>query len=83
MGRYIIRRLLQAIPLLLIISAILFLLTNAMGDPLASFGGRRRIRSSDRVRLTRQLGLDKPVTMQYVVWLIGNDQDDHLSDYHQ
>ena len=73
MGRYIIRRLLQAIPLLLIISAILFLLTNAMGDPLASFGGRRRIRSSDRVRLTRQLGLDKPVTMQYVVWLIGND----------
>ena len=73
MGRYIIRRLLQAIPLLLIISAILFVLTNAMGDPLASFGGRRRIRSSDRERLTRQLGLDKPITVQYAVWLIGND----------
>ena len=73
MGRYVIRRLLQAIPLLLIISAILFALTNAMGDPLASFGGRRRIRSSDRERLTRRLGLDKPVTVQYAVWLIGND----------
>ncbi len=73
MGRYIIRRLLQAIPLLLIISTILFLLMNAMGDPLASFGGRRRIRSSDRERLTRQLGLDKPIAVQYAVWLIGND----------
>lgn len=73
MTRYIIRRLLQAIPLLIIISAIIFLLINAMGDPLASFGGRRRIRSQDRERLTRQLGLDKPVLVQYVVWLIGND----------
>jgi peptide/nickel transport system permease protein len=73
MARYIIRRLLQAIPLLLLISVILFLLTNAMGDPLASFGGRKRIRSSDRERLTRRLGLDKPITVQYAVWLIGND----------
>jgi peptide/nickel transport system permease protein len=44
-----------------------------MGDPLASFGGRRRIKSSDRERLTRQLGLDKPVIVQYAIWLIGND----------
>lgn len=73
MGRYIIRRLLQAIPLLVIISVVLFVLMNAMGDPLASFGGRRRVRSSDRERLTRQLGLDKPVAVQYAVWLIGND----------
>ena len=73
MTRYIIRRLLQAIPLLLIISAGIFVLVNEMGDPLASFGGRRRIRSSDRERLTRQLGLDKPVLVQYVIWLAGND----------
>ncbi|MEJ2732543.1 MAG: hypothetical protein P8189_03055, partial [Anaerolineae bacterium] len=69
MSRYIIRRLLQAIPLLIIVSVLIFLLANAMGDPLASFGGRRRIRSSDRERLTRQLGLDKPLPVQYVVWL--------------
>jgi len=73
MTRYIIRRLLQAIPLLIIISAIIFLLINEMGDPLASFGGRRRILSQDRERLTRQLGLDKPILVQYVVWLFGND----------
>lgn len=80
MSRYIIRRLLQSIPLLFIISVIIFLLANAMGDPLASFGGRRRIRSSDRERLTRQLGLDKPLAVQYVVWLIGNDWMDIDSD---
>jgi len=64
---------LQAIPLLLIISVILFVLTNEMGDPLASFGGRRRIRSDDRERLTRKLGLDKPILVQYAIWLVGND----------
>lgn len=73
MTRYIIRRLLQAIPLLLVISAVLFILMNAMGDPLASFGGRRRIRSQDRARLTRKLGLDKPIPVQFAIWLVGND----------
>ncbi len=73
MSKYVIRRLLQAIPLLLIISFFLFVLANAMGDPLASFGGRRRIRSQDRERLTRQLGLDQPIAVQYVIWLVGND----------
>lgn len=74
MGQYIIRRLLQAIPLLLILSAILFFLTSQMGDPLAMFGGRRgTLRAEDRRRLTRQLGLDQPFYVQYIVWLVGND----------
>ena len=73
MTRYIVRRLLQAIPLLFLISLIVFALAHAMGDPLASFGGRRRVRSSDRERLTHLLGLDKPIWIQYIVWLAGND----------
>jgi peptide/nickel transport system permease protein len=73
MSRYIIRRLLQAIPLLLIISVVLFVLMQNMGDPLATMGGRRPTRKEDRERLTRQLGLDKPVLVQYLYWLIGND----------
>jgi len=74
MGLYIARRLLQAIPLLFIISVIVFILTSEMGDPLAAFGGgRRSLRSEDRERLTRQLGLDKPVWFQYIVWVAGND----------
>lgn len=73
MGRYIVRRLLQAIPLLFIISAILFVLSVKMGDPLATFGGRTVLKSADRARLTRQLGLDQPLYIQYAVWLVGND----------
>lgn len=73
MTRYIIRRLLQAIPLLLIISIVLFVLMQNMGDPIATMGGRRATRPEDRARLTRQLGLDKPGYMQYLYWLVGND----------
>jgi peptide/nickel transport system permease protein len=73
MTRYIIRRLLQAIPLLFIISVILFVLMQNMGDPLATMGGRTVTRSADRERLSRQLGLDKPIYVQYLYWLIGND----------
>jgi peptide/nickel transport system permease protein len=73
MTRYIIRRILQAIPLLLFISIILFALLQNMGDPLATMGGRRPTRAADRERLTRQLGLDQPMHMQYLFWLVGND----------
>ena len=73
MTRYIVRRLLQAIPLLLLISVILFTLMQTMSDPLATMGGRTITRSADRERLTRQLGLDKPIYVQYLYWLIGND----------
>jgi peptide/nickel transport system permease protein len=71
--RYIVRRILQAIPLLFIISVVLFVLLRNMGDPLATLGGRSITRSSDRERLARQLGLDKPIWLQYVYWLVGND----------
>ena len=73
MSRYIIRRILQAIPLLLIISVLLFTLMINTGDPLATMGGRRATRPEDRERLSRQLGLDQPIYKQYLFWLFGND----------
>jgi peptide/nickel transport system permease protein len=73
MTRYILRRLLQALPLLFIISLVLFVMMQNMGDPLATMGGRSVTRSADRERLARQLGLDKPVIVQYLYWLVGND----------
>jgi peptide/nickel transport system permease protein len=73
MTKYIFRRFLQAIPLLFIISLVLFFLMRNMGDPIAAMAGRSVTRSADRARLTRQLGLDKPVYMQYIYWLVGND----------
>ncbi|MBU0511568.1 MAG: ABC transporter permease [Chloroflexi bacterium] len=73
MSRYIIRRILQAIPLLFIISLMLFVLMINTGDPLATMGGRRVSRPEDRERLARQLGLDQPMYKQYLYWLVGND----------
>ena len=72
MTSYIIRRFLQGIPLLLIISVILFALMMSTGDPVATMGGRRVTRASDYERLKRQLGLDKPIYTQYFYWLVGN-----------
>jgi peptide/nickel transport system permease protein len=43
-----------------------------VGDPVATMGGRRVTRREDYERLKRQLGLDKPLYMQYVYWLVGN-----------
>ncbi len=73
MTRYILRRFLQGIPLLFIISIVLFVLMMNMGDPIATMGGRTLLRPEDRLRLTRQLGLDKPIYIQYIYWLVGND----------
>lgn len=73
MTRYIIRRILQAIPLLFIVSVVLFILMQNLGDPIATMGGRSVTRSADRLRLTCQLGLDYPLHMQYAFWLAGND----------
>ncbi|MGB9586055.1 MAG: ABC transporter permease [Anaerolineales bacterium] len=73
MSRYILQRILQGIPLLFIISIILFVLMMNMGDPIATMGGRTTTRPADRERLKRQLGLDKPIIVQYIYWLIGND----------
>jgi len=44
-----------------------------MGDPIATMAGRQITRPADRARLTRQLGLDKPIYIQYIYWLAGND----------
>lgn len=74
MGRYIVRRLLQAIPMLFLLSIVLFALVNIVpGGPLAGYGRTRHMKPEKREMLKRQFGLDKPLPVQYVVWLIGND----------
>jgi peptide/nickel transport system permease protein len=74
MIQYLVRRLLQAIPMMFLISVVLFGLVNlAPGGPLAGQGQSRRMKPEKREQLERQFGLDKPLPVQYVVWLIGND----------
>jgi peptide/nickel transport system permease protein len=70
MGRYVIRRLLQALPLLLAISAVSFtILKLTPGGPLAAYEGNPNFTDADRVRLEHAFGLDQPIPVQYVAWL--------------
>jgi len=70
---YIIRRLVQTIGLLFLLSILLFALVNiAPGGPLSAYGGRR-IRPERVEILKRQFGLDQPLPLQYIYWLAGND----------
>ncbi len=73
MRQYIIRRLAQAVPVLFMISLLLFALMQAAGDPLATLGGDQRLAGDERRRLERLLGLDQPLAAQYLYWLVGND----------
>jgi peptide/nickel transport system permease protein len=72
MRNYIIRRSLQAIPLLFIVSILVFVLIKNTGDPLAYLAARPDVSAADRAYMRRSLGLDDPLYMQYVQWLIGD-----------
>lgn len=74
MTRYILRRLLEGIVLLFIISIILFGITYSLGDPISALtDGSRPPTGQEADRIRRQMGLDRPLPLQYVYWLIGND----------
>jgi peptide/nickel transport system permease protein len=68
---YIIRRVLQAIPLLFIISIISFLMMAlAPGDPTAQF--RNPEAASDEIDLSalrEHMGIDDPIPVRYVKWM--------------
>ena len=69
MARYLMRRLLMAIPVLWGISLILFtLLALAPGDPLGEFVLNPNIPPEVRANLRQQFGLDDPVLLRYGRW---------------
>jgi peptide/nickel transport system permease protein len=70
MTRYIIRRILQALPLLLVISFVVFTLMNLIpGGPLAAYENNPNISPEDLERLKKELGLDAPIHERYLTWL--------------
>ncbi len=67
---YVIRRLLEGIPLLLGVTLIVYLvLISIPGGPLAAYRSNPRVRPEDLARLEKQLGLDQPVLVRYATWL--------------
>jgi peptide/nickel transport system permease protein len=69
MTAYLVRRLIQAVPLLLIISFIAFAIIQATGDPLAAYTVDASLTSDDIARLRERYGLDRPMPLQYLTWL--------------
>jgi peptide/nickel transport system permease protein len=70
--RFIVRRILQAVPLLFLISALVFALIHAApGGPVEMFLANPNVRPEDIERLRVALGLDRPLTEQYFSWLKG------------
>ena len=69
MGQYIFRRLLIAIPTLVVISFVVFaILAIAPTDPLASFGADPRVPPEVRERIRASMGLNDPWPLRYVKW---------------
>jgi peptide/nickel transport system permease protein len=75
MGQYFARRALQAIPLLFVISIMVFILIKNAGDPLSHLANQPDITAEDRAYVRRSLGLDDPIHTQYIHWLLGDTWD--------
>src|SRR5258708_14601176 len=71
MGNYLLRRLLFALPSLLGISLILFvLLALAPGDPFGELATNPNIPPEVRLALRAKFGIDDPIIVRYFHWLV-------------
>lgn len=72
MLRHTARRIVQAIPLLLLVSVISFAVMQlAPGGPLAAYQRNPHIPPAQLVQVVRDFGLDRPAYVQYLYWLAG------------
>lgn len=76
MTRFVLRRILLLFPVVFGVTVLVFLLVHlAPGDPVTSMLGLRP-RAEDVVRLRHALGLDQPLPVQYLLWLLRVAQGD-------
>src|SRR5438874_13764383 len=69
MTTYILKRLVSMIPVLVLVSLVIFSLIHLTpGDPVVAMLGEEATPEA-RDRLRAQLGLDKPIPIQYASWL--------------
>src|ERR1041384_2324942 len=77
MSRYLIRRILLAIPTLLLISFVLYaILSLAPGDPVSQFAANPAVPPEVRENIRRSLGLDQPWPVRYVKWVVAMGHGD-------
>jgi peptide/nickel transport system permease protein len=69
MRMYILRRLLEIVPTILMITLVVFVMMQSIpGDPVVALLGDAYT-EDDAVKVREAYGLDKPVLIQYVIWL--------------
>ena len=70
MTQYLVRRILIAIPTILVMSFILYMiLALAPGDPLSQFAANPSVPAEVRENIKKSLGLDQPAHIRYIYWL--------------
>lgn len=78
MGKYLLRRLLYFVPVIFLVSLVVFSITMLLpGDPAMAFLGDAMGR--DKVAyeaMRKELGLDRPIPVQYASWLVRSVQGD-------
>src|ERR1700742_3525110 len=74
MLRYIVKRSLQEIPLIFGITLLSYLLmTAAPGGPVGAMNFRPGMSPQERAQTATRLGINDPVPIQYLRWLLGDD----------
>jgi peptide/nickel transport system permease protein/oligopeptide transport system permease protein len=82
MARYIARRLLLAIPVLIGASFLIFAMVFALpGDPIRALGGDRPISEAVQAQLRAEYNLDDPLLVQYGKYVGGLAQGDLGTDF--
>lgn len=69
MGKYILKRVLISVVVLFGITVIDFILVKIIGDPIEIMAGGPRVSEEVLAIRAEQMGLDKPVVLQYFAWL--------------
>jgi peptide/nickel transport system permease protein len=83
MTTYIVRRLLQAIPVLIGISIFTFLMVHLTpGDPVYIFAGDKPLTEERAAQIRAQYGLDKPLWKQYSDYMVNLLQGDRGKGLH-
>ncbi len=79
MGKYILGRLIQAIPLMVLIAFMTWFMLQLAGDPLQYLTEDPRVSEEERFRLRALLGLNDPWWIRFSTWLFGDDGSNFIN----
>ena len=72
---FVLKRLLQAVIVMLVVTLIAFLLFQFIGDPVTQMLGQEAT-EADRIALRQSLGLDEPLWKQYGTFVVNALHDE-------